>query len=313
MRVMMRLAFCLAFVGEAVELKWEPWETTTTISTVPPVPMQVLPVTPKEFAKPAAELSEAAADARISTERLSAAKAGRKAYEAELQAWKAQVAAAKSGDGLTAKVEKVRKLRAKTMEASRMTGRLVAQIPAAIERGVQKGVEEVAAEALKKLEEEKAALVKKKSSKESATAAAPGGAPPAPAPAPAADTKRVATVRSYAVAAQELVQQSNMMKQRAVELGNQALEWQARENNLAKAQELQLAANELMDKAEPMGKEASIYQDVAQLMSKEAGAMKDLGFETSPPVFIAAAAPSPAAWAVAPAPAPALAGLGGLA
>lgn len=118
------------------------------------------------------------------------------------------------------------------------------------------------------------------------------------------------------------------------------------------AQELQLAANELMDKAEPMGlglkdqllsfkrhrnwvklsgKEASIYQDVAQLMSKEAGAMKDLGFEvreirspqnwlnfssavfqairlrcfgrrngciilgqTSPPVFIAAAAPSPA-------------------
>jgi len=279
--------------------------------------MQVLPVTPKEFAKPAAELSEAAADwanadARISVERLSAAKAGRKAYEAELEAWKAQVAAAKSGDGLTGKVEKVRKLRAKTMEASRMTGRLVAQIPAAIERGVQKGVEEVAAEALKKLEEEKAALVKK-SSKESATAAAPGGAPPAPAPAPAADTKRVATVRSYAVAAQELVQQSNMMKQRAVELGNQALEWQARENNLAKAQELQLAANELMDKAEPMGKEASIYQDVAQLMSKEAGAMKDLGFETSPAVFIAAAAPSPAAWAVAPAPAPALAGLGGLA
>ena len=64
---------------------------------------------------------------------------------------------------------------------------------------------------------------------------------------------------------------------------------------------MQLAANELMDKAEPMGlglkdkllsfnpmknggvklpgKEASIYQDVAQLMSKEAGAMKDLGFE----------------------------------
>lgn len=233
--------------------------------------------------------------------------AGRRAYEAEIEALKAQVAAAKGGDGLKEKVEKVQKLRAKTMEASRITGQLVAQIPAAIERGVQRGVDEVATEALKKLEESKAALAKQSSKQEESAAAAPGAAPPAPAPAPAADTERVATVRSYSDAAQRLARQSNMMKQRAIDLGNQALEWQARENNLAKAQELQLAANELMGKAEPMGKEASIYQDVAQLMSKEAGAMKDLGFEASPPVFIAAAAPSPAAMAASPAPAPALA------
>ncbi|CAK9008539.1 unnamed protein product [Durusdinium trenchii] len=259
--------------------QWQPWETTTPAVVVDnSIAVQVLPVTPEEFAEPGAKLSEtaaewASADSSISAERLRAAKAGRRAYEAELQAVEEQVEAAKGGDGLREKVEKVRKLRAKTMEAARMTGRLVAQIPAAVERGAQRAVEEVAAEALKKIEEEKVALAAKTPAEE-LTPAAPGGLELADR-----EAKQVATVQSYSAAAQELARQSNIMKQRAMNLGHQAVQWQARKlelSDFAKAQDLQMKANDLMEKAAPMSKEAIIYQDVAQLMSKEAGAMKAL-------------------------------------
>eukprot|EP00913_Durusdinium_trenchii_P029291 g27458.t1 len=172
--------------------QWQPWETTTPAVVVDnSIAVQVLP----EFAEPGAKLSEtaaewASADSSISAERLRAAKAGRRAYEAELQAVEEQVEAAKGGDGLREKVEKVRKLRAKTMEAARMTGRLALAL---------------------------------------------------------------------SLAAQ-----------------NDPLRIEACNVSILIAQDLQMKANDLMEKAAPMSKEAIIYQDVAQLMSKERSAMKAL-------------------------------------
>lgn len=84
---------------------------------------------------------------------------------------------------------------------------------------------------------------------------------------------------SYSEAAQKLVGQADALQKRAMEFGEQAVQWQSQYGGLAKAQELQLKAHELMDKAVPMREEANIYQTVAQLADKEAGVMKSLGLE----------------------------------
>jgi len=275
------VAFLAMLVPAQVDSVQEaPWETTPKPVELPhAVPVEVLPrLTPRQHAEDLATeatraSSLAAASEQIAREHLRAAKAGRRAYQHELAALKGQIAVSKIGTGILKKVEKVQKLRAKTMEAVRHTGRLVDEIPKLIDRGVQRAVDDTIADALKELDKEKADVTKTAQAIATKQAAA---AMPTAGQAPSLSKAGVSSSDSYSDAAQKLAKRVNAMKQRAMELGKQAVQWQQQAGDMGKAQQLMLEAHQLMNKAMDLGGEAQLYGNVANLVSQEQGTLQKL-------------------------------------
>lgn len=257
-----------------------PWETTTTPAPgVEVVHVEVLPrLTPKEHAEDLASEAErastmAAASEQVAREHLQAARAGRLAYQHELTALKGEIAASEIGTEITKRVEKVRKLRSKTLAAARHTGQLIDEIPKLIERGVQRAVEDTVADALKELDQKKTDVAGKAQEKVDKAAAAASIPEAVEAPKLEVD---LSTADSYSDAAQKVALRANAMKKRSMELANQAVQYQKQAGNMNMAQKLMLSAHELMDKAVDIGDEAQMYGNVASLVSREQGTLKKL-------------------------------------
>jgi len=276
------LAFWAVLLQFACATQTMPWETTAAPSKAPVVPVKVLPrLAPIGDAEDAAsEASKAqgwaAASSDMATERLRAAKASTRAVQGQVEALDGQIASSEVGDSIQKTVEKVRSLRVKTLEAARHTGRLVGGVPEAIQHGVKRAVDEVVTAALKKLEADKASVTAAAESKLAAQAAGASGSLGAGMP----PLQKAGTVDSFSNTAAALAGQVNQIKQRAIDLGNQAIKWQASRGDMIKAQDLQMQAHGLMDKAAGMSEQAQVYNNVANLINQEDGSLEALRAST---------------------------------
>lgn len=240
--------------------------------------VQVYPrLTPRDkiagiAAQAAKAASWASASEFIATARKRAATASKKAYQQELKALEAQMRTADASGIMESQAAKVQNLRRQTLEVARHTDEIVGTIPDAIERGAKRAVSDVIAEAQEKMQAEVVAVAEQ--ARATQAARAPPPPPPgreAAVPFDNAQASAFATMQSYEDTAQKLAQHSIDMKNRAMELGLQAANWQMYGDGLT-AQTLQMAANDLMDKSGPMREEAIAYDKAAWALNKEAGA-----------------------------------------
>merc|ERR1719215_698256 len=118
------------------------------------------------------------------------------------------------------------------MEAVRHTGQLIDEIPKLIERGVQRAVDDTVADALKELDKNKADVTQKAQEQANNAAAA---AMPNAGQAPSLAEDGLSTAESYSDAAQKIALRVNAMKQRSMELGKQAVQWQQQAGDMGKA------------------------------------------------------------------------------
>eukprot|EP00931_Biecheleriopsis_adriatica_P117771 TRINITY_DN93255_c0_g1_i1.p1 TRINITY_DN93255_c0_g1~~TRINITY_DN93255_c0_g1_i1.p1 ORF type:complete len:307 (+),score=95.51 TRINITY_DN93255_c0_g1_i1:69-989(+) len=283
----MKLCHLLALLGFATADGTMPWETTPKPAELT-VPVIVMPrLTPKDHAEAIAEEAQkpvgwAESASLVAGERLRAAKAGNQAFEHKIKAQEAELQASSVETTLLDKAKKVRFLRAQALEAARNTGRLISEIPDKIEQGVKKAVDEVVEEELKKLDEEKVAVMDaakaKLAGKEAADAAVVRSlGAEAAEPFKKVKNEQLGVADSYSAAATKLAGQVNAMKSRAMELGAQAVQWQQRQNNMVKAEQVRMQATDLMEKAGTLSDEAKLYHNVADLANQEAGALVALG------------------------------------
>eukprot|EP00933_Yihiella_yeosuensis_P005900 TRINITY_DN110508_c0_g1_i1.p1 TRINITY_DN110508_c0_g1~~TRINITY_DN110508_c0_g1_i1.p1 ORF type:complete len:319 (-),score=111.91 TRINITY_DN110508_c0_g1_i1:90-1046(-) len=212
----------------------------------------------------------------IAKARSRAAMASKSAYQQELKALTSQMTTADASGIMESQAAKVQALRRQALEVARHTDEIVGLIPDAIDRGARRAVSDVIAEAQEKLQAEVVSVA------EAARAAEAAKAPPPPpagreaaVPFDAAKKEALATMQSYEDTAQKLAKHSIDMKNRAMELGLQAANWQMYGDGLT-AQTLQMAATDLMDKSGPMREEAIAYDKAAWALNKEAGAFGKL-------------------------------------